>query len=195
MKFISLRHPLAVVLATVFLGGCASPSGKYFKDVSSPGNVYVLTGHGKIRKIAVMPFRAQTELIGSSVSDMMVTELLRCERYALVERGQMAQVLNESELALAGLSTTKAVEIGNMLGADGVVLGTVDEYGTVAQRGRSYPVVGVSVRLIDCTNGRIVWSVDMAQRAPRHDVTLAQHARKVIHNMAGTLYNELRRTR
>ena len=75
------------------------------------------------------------------------------------------------------------------------MIGTVDEYGTVAQRGRSYPVVGVSVRLIDCSSGRIVWSVDMAQRAARPDVTLAQHARKVVHDLAGTLYNELRRTR
>lgn len=195
MKTEHTRLILAICLIAVALCGCASPSGKYFKDVTSPGNVYVLPGHGKIRKVAVMPFRAQTELIGSSVSDMMVTELLRCERYTLVERSQMAQVLNESELALAGLSTTKAVEIGNMLGADGVVIGTVDEYGTIAQRGRSYPVVGVSVRLIDCSTSRVVWSVDMAQRAPRADVTLAQHARKVVHDMAGTLYVELRRTR
>ncbi|HOE00133.1 MAG TPA: CsgG/HfaB family protein [Kiritimatiellia bacterium] len=195
MKSRILRNVLLVGLLSVLVAGCASPTGKYFKDVTTPGNVYVLPGHGKIRKIAVMPFRAPTELVGSSVSDMMVTELLRCERYTLVERGQMAQVLNESELALAGLSATKAVEIGTMLGADGVVIGTVDEYGTVAQRGRSYPVVGVSVRLIDCSSGRIVWSVDMAQRAARPDVTLAQHARKVVHDLAGTLYNELRRTR
>ncbi len=182
-------------LLAVALLGCASPTSQYFKDVADGANLYVTPGHGQIHKVAIMPFRAPTELIGNSVSDMMVTEMLHAERYELVERSQMAQVLNESELSLAGLSTAKAVEIGNMLGADGVVIGTVDEYGTVAQRGRSYPVVGVSARLIDCASGKVVWSVDMAGRAEKSDVMLPQHARRVVHCMVGALYAELKKTR
>lgn len=181
---------------TAALAACASPQSKYFADVGTDANIYVTPGHMRtIRKVAIMPFRAPTELIGSSVSDMMVTEVLRSERYELVERSQMSQVLTESELSLAGLSTAKAVEVGNMLGAEGVIIGTVDEYGTVAQRGRSYPVVGVSARLIDCSSGKVVWSVDMAKRAERADITLSQHARRVIHSMVGSLYVELGKSR
>ncbi|HAL92360.1 MAG TPA: hypothetical protein DCM68_04975 [Verrucomicrobia bacterium] len=191
--------PLKIVfgagLLALALAGCASPTGKYFKDVDDEANLYVTPGHGKIHKVAIMPFRAPTELIGNSVSDMMVTEMLHAERYELVERSQMAQVLNESELSLAGLSTAKAVEIGNMLGADGVIIGTVDEYGTVAQRGRSFPVVGVSARLIDCASGKVVWSVDMAERAEKSEVTLPQHARRVVHCMVGSLYAQLKKSR
>lgn len=190
-----IQKSIGMALLALMLAGCASPSGHYFKDVKDSANIYVTPGHRKIRKVAIMPFRAPTELIGSSVSDMMVTEMLRAERYELVERSQMARVLNESELALAGLSTAKAVEVGNMLGADGVVIGTVDEYGTVAQRGRAYPVVGVSARLIDCATGKVVWSVDMAERAEKSDVTLAQHARRVVHAMVGALYAELKSRR
>ena len=190
-----LRYVLGLGLAGA-VAGCASPQAKYFNDSESNANIYVTPGSAKaIRKVAIMPFKAPTELIGSSVSDMMVTELLHVERYELVERSQMAQVLNESELSLAGLSTAKAVEIGNMLGADGVIIGTVDEYGAVAQRGRSYPVVGLSTRLIDCASGKVVWSVDMAERAEKSDVTLPQHARRVVHSMVGALYTELRKTR
>ncbi len=36
----------------------------------------------------------------------------KAENYELVERSQMAKVLSESELALAGLSASKAVEVG-----------------------------------------------------------------------------------
>ncbi|MCZ7591817.1 MAG: CsgG/HfaB family protein [Kiritimatiellae bacterium] len=190
-----LRFSLCVGLAWA-TAGCASPQSKYFKDTQGNANVYVTPGQGRsIRKVAIMPFKAPTELIGNSVSDMMVTEMLHIERYELVERGQMATVLNESELALAGLSTAKAVEIGNMLGADGVIIGTVDEYGTVAHRGRSYPVVGVSARLIHCGTGRVMWSVDFAERGARPEITLPQHARRVMHTMVGSLFCELKKSR
>lgn len=195
MKRTTVANVLWVGLLVAALVGCASPTSQYFKDVEDAANLYVTPSHGQIHKVAIMPFRAPTELIGTSVSDMMVTEMLHAERYELVERSQMAQVLNESELSLAGLSTAKAMEVGNMLGADGVVIGTVDEYGTVAQRGRSYPVVGMSARLIDCATGKVVWSVDMAGRAESADVTLPQQARRVVHSMVGTLYAELQKTR
>ena len=135
----------AVCGAAVALGlaGCATSEEEvYFRAAPSRANVYVAPIPSPIKKIAIMPFKAQTELIGTSVSDLFVTEMLRAGRYELVERGQMAKVLSESELALAGLSATRAAEIGTMLGAEGVVLGTVDEYATVAIRGRPYPVVG-----------------------------------------------------
>ena len=182
----------AGLFAMVWLSGCATSQDSYFAKTTSDSNVYVSERHGYITKVAIMPFRAPTELIGASVSDMLVTEMLKAGRYELVERGQMAEVLNESELALAGLSTAKAVEIGNMMGADGVIIGTVDEYGTVAQRGRSYPVVGVSIRLIDCASGKVVWSVDQADKADDSKTTLAQHGRAVVHNMVAALYRELR---
>ncbi|MBP7829673.1 MAG: DUF799 family lipoprotein [Kiritimatiellae bacterium] len=186
-------HMLTAGLTVLLIAGCASPKDKYFLDTKTKANIYMMPKHHKIHKVAIMPFKAPTELIGNSVSDMLVTEMLRMERYELVERGQMAQVLNESELSLAGLSAAKAVEIGNMLGADGVIIGTVDEYGTTAIGGRAYPVVGVSARLIDCETGKVVWSVDLAERAEKKDVALSAHARSVVHNMVAALYAEWRK--
>ncbi|MFH0944491.1 MAG: CsgG/HfaB family protein, partial [Planctomycetota bacterium] len=131
----------------------------------------------------------------TSVSDLFVTEMLKAGRYELVERSQMAQVLSESELSLAGLSASKAVEVGNMMGADGVVIGTVDEYSTVAQRGRAYPVVGISIRLIDCKSGRVVWSVDLARKAEDRKVTLPEHSRAVVHEIMAGLYRGWKKIR
>jgi len=189
-----LRRMLGGLLAAV-LAGCASPGDQYFLSQESDANVFVSGEDRQIDKVAIMPFRAPTELIGSSVSDLFVTEMLKSERYELVERSQMAKVLSESELALAGLSASKAVEVGNMMGADGVIIGTVDEYSTVAQRGRTYPVVGMSVRLIDCKSGKVVWSVDCARKAEMRDVTLPQHSRAVVHEMMSSLYREWRKRR
>lgn len=149
MKDCILR--IATVSLALVTGGCAStdsPSA-YFRGAGSDSNVYVAPGHTSIRKVAVLPFKAETELIGSAVSDQVVTELLRTGRYDLIERSQIARVLGEQELALAGLSASRAAEVGAMLGADGVVIGTVTEYGKIAARGKTYPSVGIACRLID----------------------------------------------
>jgi fibronectin type 3 domain-containing protein/TolB-like protein len=181
---------LAVPIAfLVLLCGCASDSqDAYFNGSGRDANVYVAPVPSDIAKVAIMPFRAPTELIGSSVSDLFVTEMLRAGRYELVERSQMAKVLSETELSMAGVSESKAVEIGSMVGADGVIIGTVDEYSAVAQRGKTYPTVGISVRLIDCRTGKVMWSADLAQRADSASTTLPQHARSVVHELTAGLY-------
>jgi fibronectin type 3 domain-containing protein/TolB-like protein len=170
--------------------GCATSNERYFLDVQSRANVYVAPVPVAIHKIAIMPFKAPTELIGSSVSDLFVTEMLRAGRYDLVERSQMTKVLSESELALAGLSAARAAQIGQMLGAEGVVIGTVDEYATVAHGGHPYPSVGISVRLIDCASGRVMWSADLAARADNKETTLPMEARQVAHELTAGLYQQ-----
>jgi curli biogenesis system outer membrane secretion channel CsgG len=186
-----MNRSMLAAIAAVLCAGCATnPNDAYFMETPTKANVYVAPGHAAVRKVAVLPFKAPTELIGASVADMFVTELLRSGRYELVERSQMASVLGEQELALAGLSAAKAAEVGTMLGADGVIIGTVSEYETVAKRGRTIPVAGISTRLIECGSGRIVWSVDLADRAERSDTTLSEHGRHVVHEMMAGLYRE-----
>ena len=166
-------------------------SDPYFANATSAANVYVGQAQAGVVKIAVMPLKAATELIGASVSDMVVTELLRTRKYQLVERGQMGQVLNETELAMAGLSEAKAAESARMLGADSVVIGTVDEYGQQARAGDTYAVVGLAIRLIDCSSGKIVWSADLAKMCPDKNTPLPQHARAVVHELIAGLYQNL----
>lgn len=181
-------------LACILLIPCAwgARPEAYFSGTRSDANVYVAPVASSIHKIAILPLKAPTELIGSSVADIVVTEMMRAGRYTLVERGQMSQVLGEAELALAGLSESAAVEVGKMMGADGVVIGTVDEYGMVAHRGRSYPVVGVSLRLIDCDSGRVMWSVGHARRGNDPAGTLSSHARAVVHEVVAAVVQNWR---
>ena len=184
---------LLAAAGVAVLAGCVSGGDPYFTNTRSKAGVFVAPGPSTVRKVAVMPFKAETELIGAAVSDLFVTEMLRAGHYELVERGQMSQVLSESELALAGLSAAKAAEVGGMLGAEGVIIGTVPEYSAVAQRGRTYPVVAITARLIDCKTGKVVWSVDLASRGENSSITLSEHARKVVHEMVSSVYQQLRR--
>ena len=163
MKLCGCRHLLWVCLSGWLVAGCGTTGDPYFLDVETKANVYVAAGPSSIRKVAIMPFKGSTELIGTAVSDLFVTEMLRANRYDLVERSQMSKVLSESELAMAGLSAAKAAAAGQMLGADGVVIGTVDEYAMVTEGRHTYPSVGISVRLIDCATGKVMWSADLAK--------------------------------
>lgn len=174
------------------LWGCSTtPSNPYFSSVRSSANVYVAPLRVDVSKVAVLPFKAPTELIGASVADMVVTEMLKLGRYVLVERSQMAGVLSETELAMAGLSERRAMEVGRMLGADGVVIGTVDEYSMQARSGRTFAVVGLTIRLIHSQTGQILWSADLAKMAQDSNMPLAAHGRAVVHELIAGLYQKL----
>ncbi len=188
-----LLRGLVAAVGLLLAGGCCCGFGSKQGDKGLAGvNVYVAPVPSAIERVAVLPMKAPTQLIGESVSDLLVTEMLRWGRYTLVERSQMANVLGEAELALAGLSEKRAVEVAQMLGADGVIIGTVDEYSTVARKGKTYPVVGLSIRLIDCASGKIMWSASLAERADSADVTLPEQARGVAHCLAAAVQKELR---
>ncbi len=188
---IGLNKSLAggMAAALCLLAGCATNSGtggKYREP-----SVFVAAEHPEVRCVAVMPFQAEMQLIGASISDMFVTEMMRFGRYEFIERGQLDNVLGETEISLSGLTSGQAAQVGQMLGADAVVVGTVSEYGTVAQRGHTLPVAGINVRMIESNSGRILWSVDNAARGDRRS-TLAQHARSVVKSMTDALYQQLK---
>ncbi len=191
------RAALALGGLALLATGCATVDEAYFLNTVTKANVFVAPmARGSvdpIKKIAVMPFKAETELVGNSASDVFLTEIMRTGRYELVERTRMAQVLSESELALAGLSAAKATEIGSMLGAEAVVIGTVDEYAMHPYRKENFPVVAMSARLIDCKSGQVIWSVDLANRAMNSRVVLSEHMRTVAHEMVAALYRRWRR--
>ncbi len=182
-------------LAAAWLAGCATihPADALYLNRKTRATVFV-SGNGRaIRKIALLPFKAPTELIGASVSDLFITDFMRARRYEMVERGRLASVLSEAELSLAGLSDAKAAKIGKMAGAQGVVVGTVPEYGTVAHRGKTYAVVAATLRLIDCESGSIVWSANLSARAESDDVSLSAQAEVVTREILAALYQGWRR--
>ncbi len=181
--------PILPLLAA--LAGCITSSGTMSSAGGGEPNVYVSKEARGITKVGILPFKAATTLIGGAVSDQFVTEIMKLNRYELVERAQMSGVLGETEVSLSGLTAGQAAQLGQMAGAQAVIIGTVSEYETAAIGGRTYPVVGVSVRLIDCNTSKILWSVDHAARGGRTE-SLAQHSRKVVHDIAVALNRHLR---
>ena len=115
---------------------------------------------------------------------------MRMNVYSLIERSQLSGILNEAELSMTGISNSKAMQVGQMVGADGVIVGTVTEYEMTAYKGKKYPSVGITIRLIDCKSGKVQWSADYAERAKEKGMSLAVHSRNVIHHISSALYKQ-----
>ncbi len=188
---------LAIITAILLGGCCCGSSNKpHYAEKIDSVNVYISPKDAHIKSVTVLPFKAPTELIGGSVSDIFVAEIMRMNVYSMIERSQLSGVLNEAELSLSGISNSKAMKVGQMIGADGVIVGTVTEYDMVAYKGKKYPSVGITIRLIDCKTGKVQWSADYAERAKEKGMSLAVHSRNVIHHISSALYKEgLRRRR
>ena len=175
------RAPVAFTLLAAFVpilffsacGGTPDTSGSGYvkpryqssgyseKDLSQVNAFVSPQARTKIyRKVAVMPFRAPVELAGASIADLLTTELLQTYKYQMVERSQMEQVLGEQALGLKGVTdSTLAMEVGKILGVQGVIVGTVPEYGMRAVGPNELPAIGLNIRMIDVLDGTVVWSV------------------------------------
>ena len=65
---------IAGALFGLLLAEPAAAQEAYFRNTRTDANVYVAPVASSIEKVAILPFKAPTELIGSSVSDIIVRE-------------------------------------------------------------------------------------------------------------------------
>ncbi len=104
--------------------------------------------------VAVLDFETSGQLskdLGRSVAELIRTEFAATGKYSVVERGQLEKVLGEQRFAQAGVVDEQtAAEIGELLGAKYVVIGSVVRFGT-GLRG----VYTINVRFIDVSTGRV----------------------------------------
>jgi TolB-like protein len=100
------------------------------------------------------------------VADAIITELVKLNRFEVVERTQLEKVVAEQRLSLADLGdSAKAAEAAKILGADLIVTGSITEAAS-SQTGRGYVVfkkkkltgrVVLDARLINIRTTKAVW--------------------------------------
>jgi curli biogenesis system outer membrane secretion channel CsgG len=98
-----------------------------------------MTG-GVKKRIAVMDFVNNTDYgagrLGHAATEMLVTALLKTDRFIVVERESLDKVLKEQGLSMSGVASPQtAVNAGGLLGLSAIVTGAVSEVGV--QKGRS----------------------------------------------------------
>jgi len=108
-----------------------------------------------------------------AAQDVFVTELVKSGKFRVVEREQLAALMQEKGLTLSGdVDPSTAVRIGKLLGVNYLLTGAVTEYGATTREGhgsgfRGIPgfsagkkdfVAALNARLIDTSTGEIVWA-------------------------------------
>lgn len=145
---------MKLVMVLVLLAGlamaCATTRGDQPYRVSNyfiDPDLRLLEG----KTVAVLPF---CDVAGSGsgrdeVTDQANLQLGATRLFHLVERLRVQELYNEQDFDPDRLDESTAVRIGRMLGAHGVVLGTITDY----QKGR----VGISMRLVAVETGKQLW--------------------------------------
>ncbi len=108
-----------------------------------------------------------------AAQDVFVTELVKSGKFRVVEREQLAALMQEKGLTLSGdVDPSSAVKVGKLLGVNYLLTGSVTEYGAT-EKGARGPGIGglpgfsvgkktfvaaMNARLIDTSTGEIVWA-------------------------------------
>ena len=124
-------------------------------------------------RIAVLEFKNKADNQwwysggAEAAQDVFVTELVKSGKFRVVEREQLAALMQEKDLALSGdIDPKTAMKIGKLLGLNYLLAGAVTEYGNTnvggqgggVFAGKKNFVAAMNARLIDCNTGEIVWA-------------------------------------
>ncbi|HXU44570.1 MAG TPA: CsgG/HfaB family protein [Thermoanaerobaculia bacterium] len=117
-----------------------------------------------------------------AAQDVFVTELVKSGKFRVVEREQLAALMQEKGLALNGdVDPKTAIKVGKLLGVNYLLTGSVTEYGAQKKGAHGWGVGGLpsfnvgkktftaamNARLIDTSTGEIVWA-DEARSSDSH---------------------------
>lgn len=168
-----------LLLAALFLFGCVTAGQQ--TNVQAEKEVVYPPYDGPKKRIAVLEFDNKVNKrwwdrswnVEERLTDMVVTELMKTNRFIVVERGALNEVLSEQDLGASGrVRQETAARIGEVLGAQILVKGAVTEFiekesggaGGIMVSGigiggkTSTGHVAIDMRLIDSTTGQILQS-------------------------------------
>jgi TolB-like protein len=115
-----------------------------------------------IKKVAILPFNnmSKDRFAGEKVRNTMTVDLMSRGVFEVMERGEVSKVMGLVFRA-AGFEEGSAVDVdketlkllGERLGVQAIILGSVDEYESGGRRS----IVSVSVRMLDTSSGIVLW--------------------------------------
>lgn len=130
-------------------------------------------------RIAVLEFKNKADNQwwfhggAEAAQDVFVTELVKSGKFRVVEREQLAALMQEKNLTLSGdVDPKAAIKIGKLLGVNYLLTGAVTEYGVTDKSahgsgigrlpgfsaGKREFTAALNARLIDTSTGEIVWA-------------------------------------
>jgi TolB-like protein len=154
MDMINVTIRTSVIFFLLLVVGC---SGSVIRYINPEANF------SYIKKVAILPFNNMSgdRFAAERVRNTLAVDLLSRGVFDVMERGEVSKVMGLVFRA-AGFEEGRALEVdketlkllGEKLGVQAVILGSVDEY--PARSGRN-PIVEISVRMLDTSSGIVLW--------------------------------------
>jgi len=148
------RFPLSGILIALLLlcSACTSTSHHFTSSA---------VGLGYIKTVAVIPLEnfTSTKGIDERCRELLITRLLGLQLYEVVEKGELHSFLKDEvrskEKSLIDQRTAK--RLAREFNVEAYMTGSVDEYKEVRNGSYSYPVIALTLRMVDIKTGKIVW--------------------------------------
>jgi hypothetical protein len=198
IELFALRSSLFALCSSLFalcsllitLTGCGGTSNLHY--------VQQQFDYSSIKRIAVLPFESHTsdEYAGEKIRQSVITDLLS-RGIDVIEPGEVTRSLIELKIkSLSSIKTSDIQTLAKTLGVDALMMGSVEAYGISKGITVSYPEVSISMRLIEASSGKIIWSVCNTSGGPnfwtRHfgaeNISLSETANKVVKEAIDTLF-------
>lgn len=149
MRFLFFTaYRLSAILALSVIVGCATPgpTATVTSGESSPSiaEAQAISYNGPRARIAVTQFKDKTgssqrwwnSQIGDGMADQLTTALFNTNRFIVLERQTLGDVLQEQDLGASGrIRQSTAAPIGQIEGAELLVVGAVTEFDGAASGG------------------------------------------------------------
>lgn len=148
-----LLQKLVLGMIMIGLAGCStSPIASYVNENVS---------FGYIEKIAILPFEnhTQNKLVEERIRDIVTTEVLSRGLFEVIEKGDLERFLREEMVVREHetLDQATAKRLIPRLQAQAYLAGAVDDFSEVRNGAYSYPVVALTLRLVDAESSKIIW--------------------------------------
>ena len=184
---VSLKRILPLVLLTLSLTSPLAlgqierdPREKCIKNLFFNPNV----GSEEIRKVVVLSLRSEGEgeKHAAEVTDLLVTTLRTVQKYEILPPQDLEGILRERGVDLTQIHHyNQAVEVGKSLGIDGVLMGSLSQFGVMGGKAQ----FGINLRMIRIPRGNTAWSMSCSSRGKPKE--LRSIARGGIESIVRTL--------
>jgi curli biogenesis system outer membrane secretion channel CsgG len=167
---------ILAIITTVFLV-TLSACGTNAMVVETGGptiqEAQVAPANGEKPRIAVMDFENKTRYyVGRGMRSMLTSSLFRSNRFIVLERDQLDDVLTEQRLSATGVvDADTSVPMGELEGAEYLIIGAVTEF-EPAQRGGSAGLstvqqshVALDIRIVDARTSRTLFATTVVGHA------------------------------
>lgn len=139
-----------------FIATVTGCGGRYDSEVYMRDNVDM----GAITRVAVMPFQNFTndQFVAERTRDIATTQLLALSVADVVDRGLVDSVMAEEVIdPKLPIDQINMKRLGQRLNVQAFLLGSIDMAGEKRTGNVSYPVLGVTLRLVDAQAGLVIW--------------------------------------